>query len=139
MIAAASRVRSALGLTALAVALGLAGCGDLLQEPDTGVVLAGLRLQAISGNAQAGSPGSALEDPVRVRVLDGSDRPLAGLWVEWSVVEGAGRVEPRHSFSDADGIAEATWILGPSTGSQTVQAFAGRGAVVTFEATAGGL
>ena len=139
MIAGASRVRSALGLTSLAVALALAGCGDLLQEPDTGVVLAGLRLQAISGNAQAGSPGTALEEPVRVRVLDGSDRPLAGLWVEWSVVEGSGRVEPRHSISDADGIAEATWVLGPSTGSQTIQAFAGRGAVATFEATAEGL
>ena len=137
MIAAASTVRSALGLTALAVAL--AGCGDLLQEPDTGVFLAALRLEAVSGGGQTGAPGAALEESVRVRVLDGSDRPLVGLWVEWSVVEGSGRVEPRHSFSNADGIAEATWILGPSTGSQTVQAFAGRGAVVTFEATAGGL
>jgi hypothetical protein len=137
MIAAASTVRSALGLTALAVAL--AGCGDLLQEPDTGGFLAALRLEAVSGGGQTGAPGAALEESVRVRVLDGSDRPLVGLWVEWSVVEGSGRVEPRHSFSDADGIAEATWILGPSTGSQTVQAFAGRGAVVTFEATAGGL
>lgn len=139
MIAPVSRVRSALGFPALAVALTLAGCGDLLQEPDTGLLLADLRLQAVSGNAQAGSPGTALEDPLRVRVLDGADRPLAGLWVEWSVVEGSGRVEPRHSFSDADGFAEATWILGPSTGPQIVQALAGGGAVATFEATAGGL
>lgn len=132
-------MRSALGLTALVVATALAGCGDLLQEPDTGFQLVDLRLQAVSGNEQAGSPGSALEEPVRVRVLDGFDRPLAGLWVEWSVVEGSGRVQPRHTFSDADGIAEATWVLGPSIGRQTVQAFAGGGAVVTFEATAGGL
>jgi hypothetical protein len=138
MIAGTSRVRSALGLPALAVALALAGCGDLLQEPDTGLLLGELRLQAVSGNAQLGAPGTALEDPIRVRVLDASDRPLAGLWVRWSVVEGSGRVEPRHGFSDGDGIAEATWILGPSTGPQTVQALAGGGTVATFEATAGG-
>jgi hypothetical protein len=139
MSAGTARFRTALGLTALAVAFALAGCGDLLQEPDTGFQLVDLRLQAVSGNAQAGPPGTALEEPVRVRVLDGSDRPLAGLYVEWSAVEGSGRVEPRHSFSDADGIAEATWILGPSTGPQTVQALAGGGAVAIFEATAGGL
>jgi hypothetical protein len=136
MTASARRVRSAIGVGVVAVALALPGCGDLLQEPDTGLLLADLRLAAVSGNSQTGAPGAALDQPVRVRVFDGVDRPAAGLWVEWSVLEGSGRAVPRNTFSAADGIAETTWILGPSTGPQTIQAFVRGGAAMTFEATA---
>ena len=49
-----------------------------------------------------------------------------------------GAVEPRNSFSDASGIAEARWILGPSGGTQQVRAVVRKGAPVIFEATAEG-
>jgi hypothetical protein len=52
------------------------------------------------------------------------------------VLSGSGEVEPRNSFSDENGIAEATWTLGASGGSQRVQAVFRRGQPVVFEATA---
>ena len=45
-----------------------------------------------------------------------------GLWVEWVVVEGGGRVTPRQTFTDEEGIAETTWTLGPGPGRQRIQA-----------------
>lgn len=134
MIAAAARVRSLLCF--LAVALSLTACGDLLQEPDTGFLPAALRLEVVSGNGQTAAPGAALARPVRVRVFDAADRPAGGLWVEWSVPAGSGRAVTRNTFTDADGIAETTWILGPSAGPQTIKAFARGGGAITLHATA---
>lgn len=135
-MAAASEVRSTLGIAVVAAAIALLGCGDLLQEPDTGVSPADLRLEALSGGGQTGEPGAALQEPVRVQVFDGADRPMARLWVQWTGLEGSGTPQPRHTFTDGDGIAETTWILGSSTGPQTIQAFARGGAAITLTATA---
>lgn len=122
---------------AMAGFLALAGCGDLLQEPESGTFPLQLELVEVSGNAQEGAPGAPLAQPLRVRTLDGGEA-AARLWVEWSVISGEGEVEPRNSFSDADGIAEARWTLGPSGGSQRVRATVRKGVPVVFEATAEG-
>lgn len=111
------------------------GCGDLLQEPDTGTIPVGVELEQVSGNAQEGLPGAPLAQPIRVRVLDQGE-PASRLWVEWSVVAGGGGVQPRNTFSDEDGVAETRWILGPSAGPQRVRAVARNGLPVIFEATA---
>jgi len=51
------------------------------------------------------------------------------------IVAGSGRVEPRYSFTDADGIAEGRWTLGTKVGVQRIEArFAGE--VEVFEAEA---
>lgn len=121
---------------ALAALVALAACGDLLQEPDTGVGKVVLRLEPVSGNAQVGAPGAPLAQPLRVQTLDFEGEPASQLWVQWSVVSGAGEIEPRNSFSDAQGIAEATWTLGAAEGPQQVQAFMRKGQPVVFEATA---
>jgi hypothetical protein len=121
---------------ALAALVALTACGDLLQEPDTGVGKVVVRLEPVSGNAQVGAPGAPLAQPLRVQTLDFEGEPAPQLWVQWSVVSGAGEIEPRNSFSDAQGIAEATWTLGTSGGPQQVQAFMRRGQPVVFEATA---
>ena len=115
----------------------LAGCGDLLQEPESGTFPLQLELVEVSGNAQQGAPGAPLAQPLRVRTLDEGE-PAARLWVEWSVISGGGEVEPRNSFSDADGIAEASWTLGRSGGLQRAQATVRKGVQVIFEATAEG-
>lgn len=81
--------------------IALASCGDLLQEPDTGLGKIPVRLQEVSGNAQTAAPGTALGEPLRVRAVDSLGEPTPRLWVEWSVLAGAGTVEPRNSFSDA--------------------------------------
>jgi hypothetical protein len=49
------------------------------------------------------------------------------------VLEGDGRVDPRNSFTDEDGIAETTWTLGASPGKQRVMARF-QGDSVLFEA-----
>ncbi|HEY7863089.1 MAG TPA: hypothetical protein VIE39_05485 [Thermoanaerobaculia bacterium] len=127
-----------LGLMAAAAgSMALAGCGDLLQEPDTGTIPVQLEVVEISGNAQEGAAGAALAQPLRVRVLN-EGLPAARLWVEWSVTAGGGEVEPRNSFSDANGVAEASWTLGPSGGIQQVRAVVRKGTPVIFEATAEG-
>ena len=123
------------GLAQLAAVLALVGCGDLLQEPDTGFGKLPVRLEEVSGNAQTAAPGAALGEPLRVRALTDGE-PAPRLWVEWLVLAGSGTVEPRNSFSDANGIAETTWILGPSDGPQQVRAFVRKGIPVTFDATA---
>jgi hypothetical protein len=93
-------------------------------------------LEEVSGNGQAGSAGTPLPEPVRVRVLDADGEPTPRLWAEWTVIEGSGEVAPRNTFSDENGIAETTWILGPETGPQQVRVFVNGGAPMVFEATA---
>jgi hypothetical protein len=100
---------------------GIWGCGDLLQEPDTGIAT-NLTLIGVSGDGQSGPPGVPLPQPVRVRLVDLEGRSTERLWVEWVVVQGTGTVEPRHSFTDADGIAETTWTLGSGTDKQRIEA-----------------
>ena len=121
---------------ALVALLSLAGCGDLLQEPDTGFGKDVVRLEEVSGNEQVGSPGAPLAQPLRVQTLDFEGDPAPRLWVQWSVVSGSGKVESRNSFSDENGIAEATWTLGASGGSHQVQALVRKSQPVIFEATA---
>lgn len=130
----ASRGRFTLALATALVLAAAAGCGDLLQEPDTGIATM-LTLTRVSGQDQTGAPGQPLPQPLRVRLSHLQGGMTGKLAIEWVVVSGSGRVEPRYSFTDADGIAEATWVLGPQTSRQRVEArFAGE--VETFEAEA---
>ena len=103
------------------ISAALSGCGDLLQEPDTGIAT-NLALFAVSGDGQAGPPGATLSQPLRVRLVDLEGGSTERLWVEWVVVEGSGTVDPRHSFTDADGVAETAWILGRGTERQRIEA-----------------
>lgn len=125
-----------LGAGALIAVLGVAGCGDLLQEPDTGTGKTVVRLEEVSGDAQVGARNARLDEPLRVRIVDFDGDPAPRLRVQWSVLSGSGAIEPRESFSDAEGIAEATWTLGPSGGPQQAHAFVRKGQPVVFEATA---
>ena len=123
--------------TAAAGMIALAGCGDLLQEPDTGTLPVRVEIVEVSGNGQAGARGAPLAQPLRVRVLDEGE-PASRLRVEWSVLAGGGEVEPRNAFSDVDGLVEARWTLGPAGGTQQVRAFVRKGLPVIFEATVEG-
>lgn len=131
MISRASWLRPAHGFAAgLATLLALA-CGDLLQEPDTGIATL-VTVTAVSGEGQTGVPGSALAEPLRVGLASLVGGSTERLWVEWVVIDGSGKVEPRNSFTDADGIAEVNWILGPEKRQWVVAVFAGESE--TFEA-----
>lgn len=126
--------RAAVALLSIGLAVG--GCGDLLQEPDTGFSKLDLRLEEVSGNGQTGTVGSALAVPVRVRILGAEETPLPHLRIEWLALDGSGVAEPRDTFSDEDGVTETTWILGPAAGSQKLRAFVRDGVFAEFSATA---
>lgn len=124
------------GLVPLAAVLALGGCGDLLQEPDTGFLPAPVTMEELSGSGQTGAPGTALAAPLEVRLLDHEGRPIPRLWVKWTPIAGAGEARPGNSFSDADGIARTTWFLGPDVGAQEIRASVGTGLPIVFEAAA---
>lgn len=90
-------------------------------------------LTIVSGNGQGALPGEALTEPLRVRVSDDRDQPLAGVPVTWSVVEGRATVTPLTSTTTADGTASATVRLADARAGASVQASVAGVAPVTFE------
>jgi hypothetical protein len=65
-----------------------------------------------SGNAQRGSPGQPLDQPIVLVLRDASGVPVADVQVTW-IADDGGVIDPRESVTDASGIASATWTLGP--------------------------
>jgi hypothetical protein len=137
MTASARRVRSGACFTAVIAALfGLAGCGDLLQEPDTGTSPAAVTIEPLSGSGQTGAPGAPLAAPLEVRLLDHVGRPIPRLRVEWTPLPGSGEAQPRNSFTDANGIATTMWFLGPKAGPQEIRASVRKAVSMVFQAVA---
>ena len=81
-------------------------------------------ITADGGTGQTGTVGSALPDPIVVRVVDPQGRPLAGLSVEFAVPAGGpgGEVSPGTALTGTDGRASAQWVLGGLAGSQVADA-----------------
>ncbi|HWK88495.1 MAG TPA: Ig-like domain-containing protein, partial [Longimicrobium sp.] len=94
-------------------------------------------LQKAAGDAQSGSPGTALANPVVVRAVDAHGNAVPGVGITWTVMSGGGSVTPPTNTTGAGGTASATWTLGPATGAHTLRASSGALAPVTFSATAG--
>lgn len=113
----------------------LAGCADgFLQEPDSGLLPVRIEIRALGGAALE----ATVEEPVhvRARVTDPFGRPAAGILVGWEVVEGGGRVEPDAGHTDANGVATATWTLGPVPGPGHALVASAAGKDARFRATA---
>lgn len=72
-------------------------------------------LEIVSGNAQTGIVGNALNDPLVVRVIDDGGNPVIGQQVDFVVMAGGGTVVAAASETDAAGTIQATWTLGTST------------------------
>ena len=90
------------------------------------------------GNGQQGSAGMPLPLPVVVRLVDEAGIGVPGREVTWVVSAGGGSTTPVGSETNADGLASAQWILGPSAGANTLDARVSGIGTVTFTATAGG-
>lgn len=89
-----------------------------------------------SGDAQSGTVGNPLANPLRVVVtLSGS--PQQGVSVTWATTGTGSAMTPPTSLTDASGIATSTWTLNQTAGSQSATAtLAGAaGSPVTFGAT----
>ncbi|HEU4829412.1 MAG TPA: Ig-like domain-containing protein [Gemmatimonadales bacterium] len=124
-----------LNVGALTVALVLGACSDSTEEgPDP------VAIEMLDGDGQDGSIGTALAEPLRVIVTDELDAPAAGVVVTWTVTSGGGSITP-SSTTDADGIAEATFTLGPANGEHRAEASVSglAGSPVGFTAVAGGI
>ncbi|HEY7505229.1 MAG TPA: Ig-like domain-containing protein [Gemmatimonadales bacterium] len=122
---------------ALTLAALSASCGDVTL-PDPGEAA---ELRLVDGNGQSAQVGTALGAPVRVRVLDTEGRTVTNQQVTFTVLSGGGSVEPEEITTNGEGIAAATWTLGPSAGTQelrasTLQGGSGNRLDVPFSATA---
>ena len=93
-------------------------------------------LERVGGDAQTGSPGTPLTQPLVGRVLDAGGGPVSGVEVSFSPAEGSGGVTPAAAATDPAGEARASWTLGDAVGPQTVVASVAEGPNTVFTATA---
>ena len=127
-------MRRHFGACLVATSLFSAACGDSGGDVQPDEVFS---LEAISGNEQQGRVGTALPEPIVVRVTtNGNAAP--GVTVVWSTSVSNGQLTPPLVATDADGTASATWTLGAQAGAHTAQAAVDGaiGSPVSFTATA---
>ena len=90
---------------------------------DLSVTQVATRLERTGGDAQVGTPGTALAEALAVRVTDRHGNPVPGVRVDWAVVAGGGVIEPVAAATDAEGDVFARWTLGEEDeGVHTVEA-----------------
>ncbi|MFL5462191.1 MAG: Ig-like domain-containing protein, partial [Gemmatimonadales bacterium] len=113
---------NAFKLSALAVAglpLVFACSDDNLTLPSEG---APARIEIVSGNAQQARVSSPL-DSLIVKVSDSQGRPVAGVTVDFVLVEArGGSLSPTSGVTDAQGLAGTRITLGPQIGTLTGEA-----------------
>jgi hypothetical protein len=123
-----------LSLLAYGLPLGALACGgnDLALPNDIPVT----QIEMVQGDSQQGPPGAPLPEPLIVRVTDSTGTPLADQNVTWAVNGGGGAVDPVTATSNAEGLAFAEWILGPSPGLNVAEAQVPGADAITFTAMA---
>ena len=83
----------------------------------------------VSGGGQLGTAGAPLATPIRVRVADRFENPLAAQSAVFSVTSGGGAIEHTTATADADGaITVPSWTLGKTSLPQTVHVTSGQAA-----------
>ncbi len=75
-----------------------------------------------AGDAQSAAVGSALATPLRVRLADMYDNPIAAATIDWSVLSGDVTLGGLTSVTDAAGLATNTVLLGGTPGSFSIRA-----------------
>ena len=86
----------------------------------TAVAAAAAAIEAVSGDAQSATVGTALPDSLVVRVTDAFGNPVSGAAVDWAADPGS--ITPGTVETTADGRAAARRILGAEAGTQTAAA-----------------
>lgn len=138
------------GITAVTAGAGVAGLqrgsarivAQLLTGPaDTvllNITLPATQIIAQGGNGQTGSVGAQLALPLVVKVAAGDGVGVSGVTVFFTVATGAGTVTNASVVSDANGLAQTSWTLGPAAGTQSVTATSGTltNSPITFTALA---
>ncbi len=104
--------------------IGLLAAINCDQSAPTRVNNATLTRVSTSGNGEAVGVESTLSEPLRVQLQE-SDRPQAGVVVDWSTSSGS--VNPARSTTDQNGVAEARWVVGSALGVARARATARSG------------
>jgi adhesin/invasin len=82
-------------------------------------------MRKVAGDAQAGSPGTAVPIAPSVQVTDGFGNAVPGVAVSFAVTAGGGSVTGAEASTDSSGLATVgSWTLGTS-GAQALTATAG--------------
>ena len=78
-------------------------------------------LVAVSGDAQEGSAGAVLTEPIIAVVHDRHGSPVAGVTVSFSA-DGTGTVDPAAAVSNDEGRVSVAWTLADEPGGQMLTA-----------------
>ncbi len=94
-------------------------------------------IELVSGNNQSGAVGTAVPNPLVVRVTDASGIPVENVGVSWTA-EGGGSVSEANTPTNASGLAQVTRTLGVLPGPYTTTAAVDglSGSPITFTSTA---
>lgn len=88
------------------------------------------------GNNQTAKPGSALAVQIVIRVTGGTNTPIPGVTVAFSITGGTGAITPQSVVTNALGEATARWTLGNQAGAQQAQVTAMNLGPIILSATA---
>ena len=91
--------------------------GSLLRSSDVMVSQVGTEITKVSGDEQSAVVETALAQPVVVKVADALGNGIAGLLVDFTVVEGGGTVTVDSATTGNDGTASTEWTLGGTAGA----------------------
>lgn len=120
------RARIPLRRGALVVgALLLASCSKDTTAPTPPPDITTYRVELVSGSGQTDTVGAVLAQPLVVRVVASSGRPVAGQAVVFVPAPGSGSVSAQVVAAGADGLAQVQWTLGTTVGPAKVDASLG--------------
>ncbi len=90
-----------------------------------------------SGDQQSATVATAVTSPPVAVVRNSDNNPVSGVSVSWRILSGGGQVSSCTSTSDSNGFAQCSWTLGPTAGTQEMEAsiFSGQ-SKTSFTATA---
>ncbi len=108
--------------------------GDTTHTTPTDTVAASIA--AVGALNQTGVAGASLPSPIQVVVKNKAGDAIKNKAVAFAVATGGGSVGSASVLTDGAGQASTTWVLGPSTGTQTATATVAGLTAVTFTATA---
>ena len=92
-------------------------------------------IHVVSGDAQHGLPGSVLDTPIVVQLVDQYGNAVPGRRVDFSVGAGGGSIAPASATTDSAGRAQAQWSLGDTPGAKTATAVVNGLPAASFTAT----
>ena len=107
------------------VSVSVAGIPSLFISTDA-IVGPPAQLEVVEGSGQLAPAGTAVTSPIRLRVRDVADHPVANATVQWDVQAGGGALSTDLTTTDSQGFTTApSWTLGKLGGPQSLRASAG--------------